>query len=73
MILVGFDKMLTYEDDPRSNANPSVISCTFVFLNVVDVYYDILSILWDPISFLINYIIYVLATRECKVNDPGCA
>ena len=35
-----------YEDDPRSNANPSVISFTFgISKNGLNVYYDILSIL----------------------------
>ena len=35
-----------YEGDPRSNANPSVISFTFgISKNGFHVYYDILSIL----------------------------
>ena len=43
-----FRKMMKYEGDPRSNANPSVISFTFGTCNIkngLSVYYDILSIL----------------------------
>ena len=38
--------MFIYEGDPRSNANPSVISSTFsIPKNGIHVYYHILSIL----------------------------
>ena len=39
-------KMIIYEGDPRSNANPSVVSFTFgIIKNGLPVYYDTLSIL----------------------------
>ena len=42
----------TYEGDPRRNANLSAISYTFgIFKNLLHVYYDILSIPLDPITF----------------------
>ena len=45
-----------YEGDPRSNANPSVISFTFGnSKNGLHVYNDILSILRDFITFSINH------------------
>ena len=46
----------TYEGEPRSDANPSVISFTYgIIKNGLPVYYDILSILLDPITFSIYY------------------
>ena len=48
---------LKYEGDPRSNANPSVISSTFgISKNGLHVYYDVLSVLRNFISFLINHV-----------------
>ena len=45
-----------YEGDPRSNANPCVISFTFgISKNGLHVYNDILSVLGDLITFLINH------------------
>ena len=45
-----------YEGDPRSNANPSEISFTFgISKNGLHVCNDILSILGDLITFLINH------------------
>ena len=50
LVLAGI--YLNYEGDPRSNANPSVISFKFaIFKNGLSVYYDILSILLNPITF----------------------
>ena len=47
-----FLKKQKYEGDPRSNANPSVISFTFgISKNGLHVYNDILSILGDLITF----------------------
>ena len=45
-----------YEGDPRSNANTSLISSTFcISKNGLHVYYDILLILLDLITFLVYY------------------
>ena len=45
-----------YEGDPRSNANASVISFKFAIIkNGLPVYYDILSILLNPITFSIYH------------------
>ena len=43
---IYFPKRLSYEGDPRSNANTSVISSTFgMSKNGLHIYYDILPIL----------------------------
>ena len=63
-------------DDPRSNANPSVISLKFAIIkNGLPVYYDMLSILLNPITlFNISHGNFCcVATREYKVNDLGRA
>ena len=53
---------MTYEGDPRSNANPSVISLTFgISKNGLHVFNDILSILGDLITFLINHMATTVA------------
>ena len=50
-------KNVIYEGDPRSNANPSVISFKFAIIkNGLPVYYDILSILLNQITFSIYHI-----------------
>ena len=54
--------MRNYEGDPRSYANPSVISFTFgITKNGLHVYNDILSILGDLITFLINHMVTPVA------------
>ena len=67
---------ITYEGDPRSNANPSVISFKFAIIkDGLPVYYDILSILLNLITFfnISHGNSCCEATREYKVNDLGHA
>ena len=50
------DILTSYVGDPRSYANPSVISFKFAIIkNGLPVYYDILSTLLDPITFSVYH------------------
>ena len=68
------DEKYIYEGDPRSNANPCVISFTIaIFQDSLHQNNDALSIFPDPITILneSHSNPRCLATRECKVNDLG--
>ena len=57
---------MNYEGDPRSNANPSVIFFKFAIIKKgVPVYYDILSILLNQITFF-QYITWQLLLPSNK-------
>ena len=64
----------TYEGDPRSNVNYSLILFTVaIFQNSLHQNYGVYSIVPDSIAFLTESCDNMCcpATRECTVNDPG--
>ena len=68
------DWCITYEGDPRSNANSCVISFTIaIFQDSLHQNYNALSTFPDLIDILTESHSNpcCLATRECKVNDLG--